>query len=459
MTATLDASSAERREFLSSLCKIALPIALQNLVGSSVNMLDTIMVGQLGAAPLAAVGLANQVFFLLMLFIFGVASGGGVFTAQYWGKRDLAGVRKSFGLSLAAGLAAGLGFSLASFLAPEALVGLYSRDAEVVALGGRYLRIASLSFLPSAASMVLGFTLRGVERVRLPLVSTTVSLVLNAFLNWVLIFGKLGLPAMGVEGAAWATLASRLVELLVIYSVAYARRYPPAGGLRELSAWGGGWGFRFAAVVLPVVVNEVAWSLGITAYNAAFGRMGTGAIASYNVVNTVNQLAMVLFFGTANAAAVLIGKRIGEGRRDLARAYARRFAVLAPALGLAVGLLLLPVRGLLPLLFRLEPEVLAEASRLLLVLAACVPFRVLNLHVAVGICRAGGDTRFGMLMDLGGVWGLGVPLAFLGAFAWGLPAWAVFLLTQVEEVAKSFVGIWRLASGRWARDVTGRAAA
>lgn len=448
-----------RDSFLPTLFRIAIPIALQNLVSSSVNMLDTIMVGQLGAAPLAAVGLGNQVFFLLMLFIFGVTTGGGVFTAQYWGKRDLAGVRRSFGASLAASLAAAALFTAAAAAAPAFFIGLYSPDPEVVALGARYLRIVAVSYIPTAATFALSLSLRSVERVKLPLAATVVSLFVNAFLNWVLIFGKLGLPAMGVEGAAWATVASRLVEFLIVYGFAYARRYAPAGRLRELGSWGGGWGFRFAAVVLPVVVNEVAWSLGVTVYNGVFARLGTGPIASYSVINTVNQLGMVLFFGTANAAAVMIGKKIGEGDRASALSYSRRFALMAPVLGLAVGLLLFPLRALLPLLFRLEPSVLAEAAKMLLVLGACFPFRVFNLHVVVGICRAGGDTRFGMYLDLIGVWAVGVPLAALGAFAWGLPAWAVFLLTQVEEIAKSFVGLARILSGSWARDVTAEKAA
>ncbi|MBL8968921.1 MAG: MATE family efflux transporter, partial [Spirochaetaceae bacterium] len=373
---------------------------------------------------------------------------------QYWGKRDIAGVRRSFGASLAASLSASLLFTAAALAAPGFLIGLYSPDAEVVALGARYLRIVALSYIPTAATFSLSLSLRSVERVKLPLAATVVSLLANAFLNWVLIFGKLGLPAMGVEGAAWATVDSRAIEFAVVYGVAYSRRYAPAGGLRELADWGGGWGFRFAAVVLPVVVNEVAWSLGITTYNAVFARLGTGPIASYNVINTVNQLAMVLFFGTANAAAVMIGNKIGEGDRRAALVYSRRFALMAPVLGVAVGLLLFPVRALLPLLFRLDAAVLAEAASMLVVLGACFPFRVFNLHVVVGICRAGGDTRFGMLLDMVGVWAVGVPLAALGAFVWGFPAWAVFLLTQVEEIAKSFVGLWRILSGSWVRDVT-----
>ncbi len=445
--------TAARGEFSGSLVRIAVPIALQNFISSGVSMLGTVMVGRLGEAPLAAVGLGNQVYFLLLLFIFGITTGGGVFTAQYWGRKDLAGIRRTVGLSLAAGLGTALVFTLVSAAAPAAVIGIYSRDPEVVALGARYLRISALAFLPMAASFVLGLSMRSVEKVRLPLVATLLSLGLNAALGWVLIFGKFGLPAMGVEGAAWAVVASRVLELAVLWAVSYARRYPTAGSLRELARRDALSLSRYLAIALPVIANEVTWSLGITTYNAIFARAGTAHLAAYNVANTVGQLAMVLFLGTANAAAVMIGKKIGEGDTDTARLWARRFAMMAPALGLAVGLLLLPVRLAVPWLFRLDAGTMAQVSAMLVVLGLAFPFKVFNLHVIVGICRAGGDTRFGFWYDLGGIWGLGVPLAALGAFVLGLPAWGIFLMTMTDELGKAGFGLWRLLSGKWLRRV------
>jgi putative MATE family efflux protein len=440
--------------FARDLLRLALPIVLQNLAAALVGLLATVMVGSLGAASLAGVGLGNQVYFLLTLFLFGVSTGGGVFLAQYWGKRDLAGLRRSFGLALTIGLGTGLAFTLAALALPRLILGLYSADAEVVGIGSRYLRIVAWSYLPTAFSMVLGISLRSVERVRPPLVAATVSLALNLLLAWVLIFGKLGSPVLGVEGAAWATVAARLVEALILAAVAIATRAPILGSLRDLLDWRGSWPSRYLAVAWPVIVNEVTWSLGITLYNVVFARIDTLSIAAYNIVNTFSQLAVVVFFGAANAAAVMIGKKIGEGNSDLAFAWAKRFALLAPLFGLLMSVLILPFRMALPILYDLDAKVLAEASTMLLVLAAIFPFKVFNLTLIVGICRAGGDTKFSMYYDLAGVWGLGVPLAALGAFVLGLPAWAVFLLTASDEIAKSFVGVWRLLSRRWLRNVT-----
>lgn len=441
------------KNFLANLVKIALPIALQNFVSSAVNMLDTVMVGQLGEAALAAVGLGNQIFFLLVLLVFGITSGGGVFTAQYWGARDVPGIRRTVGLSLSLAVAISTIFTALSIIFPAGLIGIYSKDPEVIELGAKYLRVASLSFIPSAAAFSLGLSMRSVEKVRLPLVGTIVSLSINAFLNWVFIFGKFGFPAMGVVGAAWATVIARVIELGILWIVARSKKYVIFGHLREMRDWSRLWLSRFASITAPVIANEVAWSLGITTYNAVFARAGTAHLAAYNVANTVSQLAMVLFLGTANAAAVMIGKKIGEGREDLARSWASRFAFLSPIIGLGVGLLIIPVRQIVPFLFRLDVDTLGQVSAMLMVLAAVFPFRVFNLHVIVGICRSGGDTVFGLFYDLIGLWAVGVPLAAFGAFVLHMPAWGIFLMTMVEEVLKTGFGLWRFLSGKWLKKV------
>ncbi len=447
--------AARPDSFLPDLLRLAVPIALSNLVVSGVNMLDTVMVGRLGQVEIAAVALGNQVYFLFMLLLFGISSGAGIFTAQYWGARDLPGVRRTAGFSIALGLGASLLYMAAAMAFPRLILGLYSPDPAVVELGSRYLRVAAASYPPTALSFALGLSLRGTERVRLPLASTIVGFGSNLVLNWALIFGKLGAPALGVEGAAIATVAARWIEATVLAVGAWARRMPPAGTPRELFSWNRAWVARFLMVAFPVILNEVAWSLGITFYNGIFARVGTGAVASFNIVNTINQLGMVLFFGTANASAVMLGKAIGEGDLPRARDWAKRFADLGVALGAVAGSLLAASGFLVPLLFKVDEATVAGAKAMLLALGVAFPFKVFNLHLVVGICRSGGDTRFGMLFDLLGVWGIGVPLAALGAFAWKLPAWAVFALLNVEEFAKFFAGRRRLRSGRWARDVRG----
>lgn len=440
--------------FLSTLLGIAVPIALQNLIASSVNMLDTVMVGRLGAGALAAVGLGNQVYFLLVIMLFGTGTGAGVFIAQFWGKKDVPGIRRATGLALCFGAALSFAFLAVCSVFPRFVLGLYTTDQDVLALGSRYLRLAAWSYPAVAVSFLFSLALRGVEKVKLPLAATTVSLATNAALNYMLIFGKLGLPALGVEGAAIATIVSRWLEAALVLAGSYLRGYPPAGRIREYVDWNKAYVSRFVRIALPVLLNETAWSLGITFYSGIFARISTQALAAYNIQATIGELIQVFALGTANAAAVMLGKRIGEGNRGSAYEWADRFAAIGLALGVAMGLALAPVSSILPGIFRMESTVLDEASAMVLCLAATYPVRVFNLHLVVGICRSGGDTRFGFFFDLFGVWGVGIPLALLGAFVWRLPSWLVFLLTGGDELAKFGLGIWRLKSRKWLRDVT-----
>jgi putative MATE family efflux protein len=442
--------------FFRSLFLVALPIAGQNLVQSSVNMVDTIMVGSLGEGALAAVGLGNQPYFLLLLALFGLSTGAGVFTAQYWGARDLDALKKVSGYALTVGCAISAAFTAIAAIFPEFVLSVFSPDSSVVREGGAYLRIASASYLPMAVSFVLGIGMRGTERVRIPLVATVVSLALNVLLNWLLIFGALGFPRLGVEGAALATVVSRWVEALILAWVAYGRRLELVGSPRRMLGWSREWKARFWKYAAPVLANEVIWSVGISAYSLIFSRIGTGAFASFNIVNTVLQLAMVLFIGVSNGAAVMIGKKIGEGDYSGARSWASAFAKVTMVAAVAIAIGLVPVGALLPSIFDVSETVLADAATMLAFLAIAFGFKAFNLLVVVGICRAGGDTRFGMFFDLLGVWGLGVPLGALGAFVLRLPPAWVFLLMQTEEVVKGFAALWRFRSGKWLHDVTGR---
>lgn len=443
-----------RTEFTSDLVRIAVPIAAQNLIISGVNLVDTVMVGSLGSPAIAAVGLGNQVYFLLLLFLFGIGSGAAVFTAQYWGKGDVAGIRRTVGLSLAVGFVVASVYTCLAVAAPAFTLGLYTADQEVIRLGAPYLRAVGLSYLATAATFVFSLALRSVERVRLPLWGTAAALTVNVVLNYALIFGHFGFPALGVLGAGIATAVARWLELLVVVGGSYARRYPPAGTLAEFLSSDSVFVRRFAVIAAPVVLNEVTWSLGMTVQNGIFARISTEAIASFNILQTVSQLFSVFTLGTANAAAVMIGKKIGEGRHDIAGEWARRIAVLSPAIGAAILVLLLPTRSALPLLYSVDAETLHQASLMVLVLALLFPFKSFNLNFVVGIDRAGGDTRFGLFFDLFGVWCIGVPLALIGAFVLRLPPWLVFLFAASDDFFKSFLGIWRLKSGKWLRSIT-----
>ncbi len=442
------------KNFYRNLFTIAIPIMLQNLINSLVNMVDTVMIGRLGTTEIAAVGLGNQVFFLYTMILFGIGSGGAVFTAQFWGKRDIPGIRRTTGLSLALALAVAALFTAAAAWAGERVIGVYSRDPEVIRLGGAYLKTLAPSFAPFALSFVFTLMMRSTEKVRLPMVATLISLSLNVGLNVVLIFGLGPIPALGVVGAALATVASRLTETAILLIAAYGRSYAMAGSFKELFGFDAAFIRRFLFIALPVIVNELLWALGVTAQNIIFARTRTEAIAAFNITNTVSQLAWVFFIGVGNGAAVLIGKKIGEGSESLARSYAGRLVRFAPLAAAAIALLLVPLSLLLPYLFKVGPAVLDITSGMFVILALSYPFRAFNMSMIIGVCRAGGDTMFSVLYDIVFMWLFSLPAAAAASFIFGAPVWVVYFFVAVEDPLKMLLGLARLRSGKWLRNVT-----
>jgi putative MATE family efflux protein len=442
------------KEFYKTLFAIAVPVMLQNLINSMVNMLDTIMIGRLGTVEIAAVGLGNQVFFLYNLTLFGICSGGVIFTAQFWGKQDIRGIRKNMGFCMTLSLFVAVIFTAGAAFAPSRLIGFYSRDPLVIRSGAVYLRTLSPSFIPFAINIVLVLTLRSVEKLKLAIVSTLVALSMNGVLNYLFIFGAGPIPAMGVRGAALATVISRIVETLILVSVSYVRRYPPAGSMGELFAFNGSYARRFLKITLPVILNEVVWSTGITVQNLIFARTDTDAIAAFNITNTFSQLTWVVFIGLGNGIAVLIGKKIGEGREKTARDYASLIVRFAPLLSLGVAAVLFALSAFLPLVFNVGDEVLRAASQMFIILCFSYPFRAFNMAMVVGICRAGGDTVFCAFYDIAVMWLLALPLAAVAAFVFGAPVWIIYLCVCAEEPVKMLFGLWRFKSGKWLHYVT-----
>jgi putative MATE family efflux protein len=287
------------------------------------------------------------------------------------------------------------------------------------------------------------------------MVSTVIALTINMVLNYFFIFGIGPVPAMGVRGAAIATVIARYTEVIILVSVSYTKRYPMAGTIRELMAFNAPFVSRFLRIASPVVLNETLWALGITVQNIIFARNHTDAIAAFNITNTVSMLTWVIFIGLGNGVAVLIGKKIGEGDEQTARDYARRITIFAPLLAAAAALVLFPVSRLLPLIFNVNDNVLSIVSVMFIILCCAYPFRAFNMTVIVGVCRAGGDTVFCVLYEMIFMWGLSLPLGAVMSFIVHAPVWVVFLCLASEDVFKAMLGAWRLRSGKWLYDVTG----
>ncbi len=440
--------------FYKNLFTIAVPIIIQNFINSLVNMMDTVMIGRIGTVEIAAVGVGNQIFFFYTIILFGVSSGGAVFTAQFWGKNDLVGIRRTTGLCLLIAVAISGLFTAGSLWAPEWMIGLYSHDPALIAAGAAYLHTLSGAFFPFAVSFVLTLIMRSVERVRLPMVATIISLFLNVVLNYFLIFGVGPFPTLGVVGAAAATVIARWAELSILLVAAYRKKYVMTGSFRELFGFRVPFVRRFFQIALPVMINELIWSAGITMQNIIFAQTSTEAIAAFSITTTVSQLNWVFFIGIGNAAGVLIGKKIGEGADGTAREYAFRIAGFAPLSAAGLGLLLIPLSWTLPLLFNVDANVFTIIDSMFIILALAYPFRAFNMAMIIGVCRAGGDTRFSVFYDVSFMWLFSIPLAALASFVFHVPAWFIYVILSAEDPLKMFFGLRRLKSGRWLHNVT-----
>jgi putative MATE family efflux protein len=442
------------KEYYQRLFKVGLPIALQQLFMSSLNMVGVVMLGQLGAVEVAAVGLANQIFFLLNLLLFGITTGFAMFTAQLWGKRDIPNIRKVLGLALTLGLAAALLFLVIAEFFPAQALSIYSTDAEVISLGSDYLRVIGFSFILFAISFCYSAVLRSTGDVQTPLFVTITALSLNTLLSYALIFGKLGFPALGVHGAGIAVLISRVVECIGLLWLIYRRDSPAAGKMKELFSYNSALARTVLKPVLPVVANEILWSTGITAYSVVYARIGTDSIAAMNIAGSIEQMAFVVFQGIGHATAILVGNRIGAGEEEQAFRYAARSEGLGVLSGIAIGSIILASKPLLLTLYNVSPTVIDYASHVMTIIGLLLWLRGANMILFIGILRSGGDTRFAFLLDGLIIWVVGVPLAFAGAFLFQLPVYWVYLMVMSEEIAKWVLGMYRFFSRKWIHNLT-----
>ncbi|MBE6352984.1 MAG: MATE family efflux transporter [Treponema bryantii] len=436
--------------FYSSLVAIAIPISLQALLQNFVNMLDTIMIGRLGSVEIAAVGLGNQIFFILNMILFGITSGGGVFIAQFWGKKDIGGIRKSLGLMTVIAIFTSVIFTILGLFIPHKMISLYSPDPQVIQVGGTYLRYVCLSYIPTAISFSITLALRSTERVKLPLVCTAISLSINLIANYLLIF----VAGLGVKGAAIATIIARFIELFILVIWSYSHKYEICGKLKEHLSYNKNFVFKYIKIALPVIINETFWGLGTSVYNAIFAHAGTNAFTAYSITGTISQLTWVFCMGFGNGIGVLIGKRIGEKEVDEARLYAKRSMWFMPLIGAAVGIFLLPLSKLLPIFFNVGPEIIKDATSILMILIFIYPFNSFCMNWIVGICRAGGDTVFSAVAEIVVLWCVSIPLGYVAAFILNLPAPMIYLFFCSESVVKAIIGAIRVVSGKWLRDVT-----
>lgn len=441
------------RPFYRQLLVLAAPIMLQNFIASSLNMFDTLMIGQLGENEVAAVGVANQVFFLFNLVANGAAAGCSIFLSQFWGGGDRRSVHKVVGLGLLMNLCIGLLFTGAACAFPGPIIGLFSDDQAVISLGIEYLLLAALSYAFTSVSFLLAGAMRSVGKAWPPMIISAGAVLVNIALNQVFIFGELGAPAMGVRGAALATLIARVVEMALMLVFCFLPSSPLRGRLREYISFTPAFTGKVLLKTLPILLNESCWAVGTMLYVRAYGHIGTHAIAASQICNTVQNLFMVACFSLASSSLVMIGNQIGAGRREQAVIYSRRFSKLALLVGLILGIAVALSAPAILTLFKVSEQAARAAVAMLWIFSLIAPIRVLNVVLIVGVFRGGGDAGFSLAAEGVTMWTIGVPLAFLGAVTLRLPVEQVVLLITLEEIVKCVIALFRLRSNRWLHEV------
>ena len=441
------------RPFMREMLTIAVPISLQQLINASLNLIDVLMVGQLGETSIAGIGLSNQLFFVFILLLFGLTSGMSIFTAQFWGKREIEPIRKVLGMSILTASFIAVIFTVAATVFTRSVLGLFTNDTNVIEIGSQYLGIVGFSYIAVALATAYIAALRSIQLVKITVIASVAALLFKTTLGYSLIFGHFGLPALGVRGAAIGTASGWTLELILLLIFIYTQKTPLAANPLSFFTFEFSFFQRVLRTTLPAVANELFWSVGIATYNGIYAHIGTEAIAAINVNATIEELGFVVFMGLGNACAVMVGNRIGAGKKDEAHEIVRRLILLSVISAWLVGLAVFIVRDVVIGWYNLSPAGIYNVRMLMLVMVCVLWIRMFNFITFIGALRAGGDTLFALVMEICSIWLIGVPAAYIGAFVLDLPVYIVYLMVGLEELAKAFVSFWRYRSRKWIHDV------
>ena len=428
---------------------IAGPIALQSLIASSLNLIDNLMIGGLGELALNAVGVSAQIFFIFWMLIFGFTSGNATFMAQFFGSKDFVNIRRTTGFALTVNFCVGVLFFLVAFLLPKSVLMVFTNIPEVIEAGIPYVRTGSFCFLLIPITQSFTIALRATQQTHLPLISSVTGFCTNTFLNYCLIYGHFGMPRLEIQGAAVATVFSRLVEMSILFYFVFARNNIIKGEIREYFSYSREMARRIVKNAIPTTINETLWGLGTAMYVAAFARIGVTAGAAYQACNTISNIFSMLAFSVGDAALIMIGQKLGEGKKEEAYEMGKRMLLLAVSIGIVMGGVSLifgkPILGL----FNFTPAGADMAWKTFIVFACMLWLDVFNGTLVVGILRCGGDTKFAAFADVGPVWLYGVPVAFLTALKFGWPIYFAVLAVRLGEVIKGVLLIVRFLSRKW----------
>ncbi|MFI3200652.1 MAG: MATE family efflux transporter [Eubacteriales bacterium] len=447
---------AKDKHFYKTMLFIALPIAAQNLITFLVNLLDTLMISQLGEDSLSGVQLAGQLFFILILISGGIGEGINILIAQYYGKQEMGSIRKIYPIAYRVALFVGfLGFLIGNFF-PETFIRFYAKADDVKAIeeGTKYLQIVSLSYIPFILSEVTIRSMRAVKSAYVAMPIYFISFVINASLNYILIFGKLGFPELGVQGAAIGTVCARTTELILASIYLFRIDKKIQLKLVDLRSIDKAIRKKLVTFAAPILCNEIVWVLASTTIALIFAKMGKQYVAANAVSSIMFQLVSMLLFGMGSAASVTIGNVIGKGDPKQAYTYANTFMLISICIGLLSSTLVYHLKDFAITLYNLTPETAIIAQDVITAASLLLFLQSFNIISGMGALRGGGDGKFVLISEITFVWLIAVPFGFLSAFYWKLPVFWIVLLSKGDEILKFLTFGSRILFTKWVKDVT-----
>ena len=432
---------------------IGLPVAIENMIYALMNFVDMFMVGKedvilgLGTVAVAGLGFANQVFMIFMTSLFGMNSGGGILAAQYFGNKDYKNLKRCLGITIMVGFLFSLLFLFAGLFAPKLVISVFTNDKKVIEIGAEYLKVVAWTYPLIGIGFAFSMQLRAIGKTKYSFYSSVIGLIINVIINYLLIFGKFGFPAMGVRGAAIATVIARIISTLYIIYIIYKLKLPIAGKINELFDLSVKFFVKVMKISLPVFIHEILWVLGASMYVMIFGRMGTDFAAAVQVVKSISSLVLTLLFGLSSATSAIIGNEIGAGREENAYEYSIILLKVAIVSGIIIGAIVFIFSPII--LLHVNEKSYPLAKEIVKAEVFVIFVKAVSLQLLVGILRSGGDTLWTMFVDLIPLWFIAIPITYFAGLHLGFPLTIVYLLSCSDEVIKILPCILRLKSKKW----------
>ncbi len=442
------------KSFYRNIFSLTFPLVLQQLLRLSVDTVNSMMLGSIDQLQMSAVSQANQVFFIFHTVCSGFAVGCCVLLAQYWGRKDLESIKSVLAAALRTITVFGLLVTIFVCSFPQTVMRIYSSDPELIALGSSYLRIVALMYAPCAISVMLFGGCRGVEQVKVILITNIISYSVNIFLDYCLLFGSFGFPRLGIIGIAIGTVIARIIEFVIVSFFVFRIDKNMGFKLKDLKRRDKTLSKDFMRVSAPIVAHEVIWSFGTSAGSMITGQLGASVTAGFNVTVVLYDLLGSIGNGFLNACSVLIGKTIGKGDIKKVKTQSTTLLLIGLVIGIAIGLITFFVRGSFLGLYDLSGEARGYAMQFMTVYAVIWPFSLLEMVGMIAILRAGGDGKTGFYTDIVSMWCTTIPLAAAGAFLFGWEPWVVVFIIKTTIIIEAVVGIIRVSSMKWIKDLT-----